>query len=107
MTRSDNVARNAMSPTSNIPSTGGDTPLSVANVGFYSDYVTKAPATSGLDAKFIEVTLAPQLVDFLFAQIYSAMFGGAATTNGKYVEMFITQEVKDPPNAAIYAEIVR
>jgi len=79
MTRSDNVARNAMSPTSNIPSTGGDTPLSVANVGFYSDYVTKAPATSGLDAKFIEVTLAPQPVNFLFAQIYSVMFGAAAT----------------------------
>ncbi len=32
---------------------------------------------------------------------------GTYPTNGKYVEMFITQEVKDPPDAAIYGEIVR
>ncbi len=34
MIRSENVARNAMSQTSNIPSTGNDTPLSVTTVNF-------------------------------------------------------------------------
>ena len=32
---------------------------------------------------------------------------GTYPTNGNYVEVFITETVKDPPNAAIYAEIVR
>ena len=87
MTRSDNVARNAMAQTSNIPSTGDDTPLAVTKVNFYSDLTTKVAATSGLDAKFIVVTLAPQPVKFLFAPIYATMFGGSttATLNAKSV----------------------
>lgn len=32
---------------------------------------------------------------------------GTYPTSGKYVEMFITETVQDPPDAAIYAEIVR
>jgi hypothetical protein len=31
---------------------------------------------------------------------------GTYPTNGNYVELFITEHVKDPPNAAIYSEIV-
>lgn len=32
---------------------------------------------------------------------------GEYPTNGQYVEMFITEYVKDPPDAAIYGEIIR
>ena len=32
---------------------------------------------------------------------------GAYPTNGRYLEVFITEYVDDPPNAAIYGEIVR
>lgn len=87
MTRGENVARNAMSQTSNVPSTGGNTPLTVATVNFYSSYATKTIATTGLEAKFVEVTLAPQSVNYMFAPVYSAMFGAArsATLNAKAV----------------------
>ncbi len=80
MVRGENVARNAMAQASNVPATGSGTSLSVANVNFYADYATKVAATSGLDAKFIEVTLAPQPVNLLFAPIYSVMFGAASTS---------------------------
>lgn len=77
MTRAENVARNAMAPASNIPAAA--TSLNINDVKFYSDYATKTAATSGLDAKFIEVKFAPQQVDLLFAPILSAMFGGPTT----------------------------
>lgn len=32
---------------------------------------------------------------------------GTYPTDGNYLEMFITEEVRDPPNAAIYGELVR
>ena len=80
MTRAENVARNAMSQTSNIPAGGGATSLGVANVTFYSDYATKTAASSGLDAKFIEVALAPQQVNYFFGPVLAAMFGGATSS---------------------------
>ena len=80
MTRSELVARNAMSQSSNIPATGGDTPLAVNTVTFYSDFATKTVATTGLEAKFVEVALAPQTVNLLFAPIYAVMYGGATTS---------------------------
>ncbi len=79
MTRAENVARNAMSPSSNVPSGSGGSSLSITDVNFYSDYATKTAATSGLDAKFIEVRFAPKQVDLLFAPVLSAMFGGPTT----------------------------
>lgn len=79
ITRATNVAQNAMTPSSNIPAAGNGTALNTAAVKFYVDYATKTEAISGLDAKFIEVTMAPQPVNLLFAPVLSAMFGGPTT----------------------------
>ena len=52
---------------------------------------------------------ARRLVEVALLQCVADRINGHGTypTNAKYVEMFITQEVKDPPGAAIYGEIVR
>ena len=58
------------------------------------------PASNGPARRLVEVELLQCVADGVSGH-------GTYPTNGKYVEMFITQEVKDPPNAAIYGEIVR
>ena len=76
MVRAEDVARNAMAPSSNMPAAGGGTSLNIATINFYADYATKTAASSGLDAKFIEIKFAPQQVNLLFAPV----FGGPASS---------------------------
>ena len=59
-----------------------------------------APASNGPARRLVEVAILQCIADGVNGH-------GTYPTNSKYVEIFITQEVKDPPNAAIYAEIVR
>ena len=59
-----------------------------------------APASNGPARRLVEVTILQCVAERVNGH-------GTYPTNGKYVEMFITQEVKDPPDAAIYGEIVR
>ena len=76
----EDVARNSMTHQSNIPSGGPGTPLAVANVRFYSSYnPTKVVATGDLDAKVIEIEMAPQTVTMMFAPILN-MFSPTAST---------------------------
>lgn len=66
----------------------------------FDDVPQDTPASNGPARRLVEVALLQCVADGIIGY-------GTYPTNGKYVEMFITQEVKDPPNAAIYAEIVR
>ena len=66
----------------------------------FDDVPQDTPASNGPARRLVEVALLQCVTDGINGH-------GTYPTNGKYVEMFITQEVKDPPNAAIYAEIVR
>jgi Flp pilus assembly protein TadG len=79
ITRATNVAENAMSPSSNVPSSGNDA-LTIKEVKFYSDYATKTGTASGIDAKFIEVKFDPKQVNLMFAPVLSAVFGGPTTS---------------------------
>ena len=77
----EDVARNSMTHRSNIPATGPGTALSIANVRFFSSYTpTKIAATSDLDAKIIEVEMAPQTVNVMFAPILNMFSPTASTT---------------------------
>lgn len=74
--RATAIAMNAVSNRSNVPSTGDGTELAIAAVNFYSA-LTPSPvaATADLDAKFVEVTLNPQTVDYMLAPIMGAANG--------------------------------
>jgi Flp pilus assembly protein TadG len=58
------------------------------------------PASNGPARRLVKVALLQCVADGINGY-------GTYPTHGKFVEMFITQEVRDPPNAAIYGEIVR
>jgi len=58
------------------------------------------PAPNGPARRLVKVALLQCVADGINGY-------GTYPTHGRYVEMFITQEVRDPPDAAIYGEIVR
>ena len=58
------------------------------------------PAPNGPARRLVEVALLQCVADSINGH-------GTYPTYGRYVEMFITEDVKDPPDAAIYGEIVR
>lgn len=59
---------------------------------------SQAPASNGPARRIVKVTV---------LQCIAENVKGSATypTNGQYVEMFVTETVQDPPEAAIYAEL--
>ncbi len=66
----------------------------------YDGVPQNTPAAIGPARRLVKVALLQCVADGINGK-------GTYPTNGRFVEMFITQEVRDPPDAAIYAEIVR
>lgn len=66
----------------------------------YDGVPQNTPASNGPARRLVKVALLQCIADGVNGH-------GTYPTHGRFVEMFITQEVKDPPNAAIYGEIVR
>ncbi len=60
----------------------------------------RAPASNGAARRLVKVALLQCIADGVNGK-------GTYPTHGKFVEMFVTQEVRDPPDAGIYGEIVR
>ncbi len=58
------------------------------------------PSVQGPARRLVKVALLQCIADGVNGK-------GTYPTHGRFVEMLITQEVKDPPDAAIYGEIVR
>lgn len=58
------------------------------------------PAPNGPLRRLVKVALLQCVADGINGH-------GTYPTHGKFVEMFLTQEVRDSPDAAIYGEIVR
>lgn len=79
-----------------------DIPVDAANPTLpdYDGVPQNTPASNGHARRLIQVALLQCVADGINGH-------GTYPTHGRYVEMFITQEVRDPPDAAIYAEIVR
>ena len=61
---------------------------------------SQAVASNGFARRIVKVAV----VQCVAENVHGS---GTYPTNGNFVEMFITQEVRDPPNAAIYGEMVR
>lgn len=77
-TRATALAVNAINQTSMIP--GGGTDLSVQGVNFYSEVDPDTVAATGdEDSKFIEITLDPKDVDYLFEPILVTASGTKQT----------------------------
>ncbi len=83
-TRASSLAVNAISQTSMI--TGTATDLSVQNVTFYSE-VDPAPvlATGDEDSKFIEITLDPKDVEYMFMPLLVTASGDHQTFNANAI----------------------
>jgi hypothetical protein len=81
---------------------GADIPVDLANPTLpdFDGVPQHTPASNGPARRLVEVAILQCVADGVNGH-------GTHPTGGQYVEMFITQEVKDPPNAAIYGEIVR
>ena len=61
---------------------------------------SQAVASDGPARRLIEVAL-------LKCATYNVHGNGTYPSDGNYLEMFLTEYVQDPPNAAIYGEVVR
>jgi len=70
------------------------------NLPDYDGAPQNTPAANGQARRLVQVALLQCIADGVNGH-------GTYPTHGRFVEMFITQEVRDPPDAAIYAEIVR
>lgn len=66
----------------------------------YDGVPQNTPASNGPARRLVQVALLQCVADSINGK-------GTYPTHGRYVEMFITEEVRDPPEAAIYGEIVR
>ncbi len=66
----------------------------------YDGVPQSAAASNGPLRRLVKVALLQCVADGINGH-------GTYPTYGRYVMMFITQEVRDPPDAAIYGEIVR
>ncbi len=66
----------------------------------YDGVPSQAMASDGPARRIIEVAL-------LKCATYDIHGGNSYPTEGNYLEMFITEYVPDPPDAAIYGEVVR
>ena len=76
MERARDVAMNGTTDESNISRTTGE--LAVGAVNFYSDYETRTVAAVDRDARVIEVTMTPQLVDFFFTPFLDMLLEAVA-----------------------------
>jgi hypothetical protein len=79
-----------------------DIPVNAANPTLpdFDGVPQNAPAGNGPWRRLVQVALLQCVADGINGK-------GTYPTHGRYVELFITQEVRSPPNAAIYGEIVR
>ncbi len=59
----------------------------------------QAAAANGSDRRVVKITV----IQCIAENVHGA---GTYPTNGDYVKMFITETVKDPPDAAIYGELI-
>lgn len=78
--RATAVATNSMQKISTMVGGSAGAELSVAGVQFYSQYNPPVAATSDLDAKVVEVTLAPQTANLLLGPVLSLMSGSVLDT---------------------------
>lgn len=80
--RAEAVARNAMTQKTNMSDEGDGAPITVAGVSFYKSYDPsgKVPATSDLDAKFVEVTLNGKNVDYMLKPVLNVVTGSSDTS---------------------------
>ncbi len=84
-TRAENIARNAVTQYSSIAPE--QAPLQVQNVNFYRQYFpTKEPAANDLEAVYIEVTLVPRQIDFIFGPLMDSMAGAGSVTNPNFMQ---------------------
>ncbi|MFO1190086.1 MAG: hypothetical protein U1E97_11025 [Alphaproteobacteria bacterium] len=74
------VATSAMTKISTMVGDGSGTGLSVDSVNFFSQYAPPVAATSDLDAKVVEVTLAPQSVNLLLGPLLGLLSGSTLDT---------------------------
>ena len=81
---------------------GADIPVDPGNPTLpdFDGVPQNTPASNGPARRLVKVALLQCFADGINGH-------GTYPTYGRFVEMFITQEVRDPPNAAIYGEIVR
>ncbi len=66
----------------------------------YDGEPSQAVASDGPARRIVEVAL-------LKCNTHNVQGSGSYPTEGNYLEMFITEYVPDPPNAAIYGEVLR
>lgn len=66
----------------------------------YDGVPGRAVAANGARRRLVQVAQLECLAEAVHGR-------GTFPTDGNYLEMFITEEVRDPPEAAIYAEVVR
>ena len=66
----------------------------------YDGVPQNTPAANGPARRLVRVALLQCVAEGVNGH-------GTYPTHGRFVEMFVTEEVRDPPEAAIYAEIVR
>ncbi len=83
---------------------GADVPVAADSAKIHDpdyDGVPSRPvASNGPARRLLKVAILNCLADNVKGH-------GTYPTNGNYVELFVTEHMKSPPNAAIYAEIVR
>ena len=110
----ETFARNGKETSYPIPSEGApagfttvtpgvaDIPVDPANPTLpdYDGVPQNTPASNGPARRLVKVALLQCIADGINGH-------GTYPTHGRFVEMFITQEVRDPPDAGIYGEIVR
>jgi len=84
------------------PAAYPDVPVDPANPDDpnYDGEPSQAVASDGPARRIVEVAL-------LKCATYNVQGSGSYPTEGNYLEMFITEHVPDPPNAAIYGEVLR
>ncbi len=66
----------------------------------YDGVPSQTPASNGPKRRLVQVAVLQCIADNVQGK-------GTYPTTGNFVEVFITEEVRDPPEAAIYAELVR
>ena len=82
--------------------TGADVPVDGANPDDpeYDGEPSQTVASDGPARRIVEVAL-------LKCATHNVQGSGSYPTEGNYLEMFITEYVPNPPNAAIYGEVLR
>lgn len=79
-----------------------DIPINAANPTLpdFDGVPQNTPASNGPARRLMGVAILQCVADNIQGH-------GTYPTNGKFVELFITEEVRDPPDAGIYGEIIR